>query len=51
MNTVDCGCIEGYYDDGINVDCIKCRYSCLNCSSPSICIGNCSTTLYRNPSP
>jgi proprotein convertase subtilisin/kexin type 5 len=36
-----CSCIQGYYDDGINVQCGICHYSCETCSSALI--NNCST--------
>lgn len=37
MNTSDCGCNEGYYDDNTNINCIQCpnSYKVKSCSSSS----------------
>lgn len=38
MIALNCGCIETYYDDGYNSECLKCRYPCLNCENESLCL-------------
>lgn len=51
MNTVDCGCNEGFYEDGTNLNCKECEYPCTKCSDTSTCVGECSSTLNRNSAP
>ncbi|KAL4450910.1 hypothetical protein ABPG74_011752 [Tetrahymena malaccensis] len=34
-NSFECMCIERYYDDGVNILCKKCHYSCKNCIGPN----------------
>lgn len=51
MDTSDCGCNPGYFDDGVNVDCQVCSYPCLNCTDTNTCEGICDTPENRNSSP
>ena len=32
-----CDCATGFYDDGTNVGCIACDYTCTKCSGPGVC--------------
>ena len=34
----NCTCGSGYYDDGLNADCVKCDYKCAECAGlPANC--------------
>lgn len=35
--SLPCKCQNGYYEDGINIECYKCKHPCVNCSSDIIC--------------
>jgi len=42
-----CGCKDGHYDDGSNINCIACKYPCGNCKTRSTSCTSCRTTANR----
>ena len=42
MNSPSCICRDGFYDDGVNLNCAKCDYSCATCNIAGCltCAGN-----------
>jgi hypothetical protein len=32
-----CICIDGYYDNTISKDCLRCQYTCQSCIGPTLC--------------
>jgi proprotein convertase subtilisin/kexin type 5 len=48
FNGSSCPCNNNYYDDGIDMGCLKCHYSCLTCTSSSntACL-SCNSNNYR----
>ena len=42
-----CECMDGYFDDGKSVKCMKCSYNCKTCSDKETCT-SCSVDINVN---
>lgn len=41
-----CSCKNGYYDDGLSLECADCNYTCATCENSDSCT-SCNATLNR----
>ncbi|EAR98213.2 surface protein with EGF domain and furin-like repeat protein, putative (macronuclear) [Tetrahymena thermophila SB210] len=46
-NTGNCQCLPGYFDDGTNVQCVQCNYTCYECDNTIQC-SSCDSSKNRN---
>ncbi|EAR98211.2 surface protein with EGF domain and furin-like repeat protein, putative (macronuclear) [Tetrahymena thermophila SB210] len=42
----NCQCLPGFFDDGANLKCVKCNYTCQQCNNKSQC-SSCDITKFR----
>ncbi|KAL4449623.1 hypothetical protein ABPG74_007446 [Tetrahymena malaccensis] len=45
-NTGNCECKSGFYEDGTNLKCLQCNYTCQECTSSNKC-SSCNNSKYR----
>ncbi|KAL4495502.1 hypothetical protein ABPG72_020243 [Tetrahymena utriculariae] len=46
-STGSCQCLPGYFDDGTNLQCAQCNYTCMECNNSSQC-SSCDSTKNRS---
>ncbi|KAL4495503.1 hypothetical protein ABPG72_020244 [Tetrahymena utriculariae] len=44
--TGNCKCLPGFFDDGTNIQCVKCNYTCQQCNNQNQC-SSCDNAKFR----